>query len=117
MISPEHALKPALQGIALAGALLLDDLSVGSQAAGDLARAVCRATVDHDHLVEIARQARKHVREVLDLVEGRDDDADAWTFGQLVAENQSGAFDRSAVRYLRYASDVIHALTSVRVLR
>jgi len=79
MMSPVEASKPLCKGVTLARALLFDDLGVGPQLAGDLARAVRRASVDDDHLVQIAGQASEHVGQVLDLVEGRDDHAHAGT--------------------------------------
>jgi hypothetical protein len=62
--------------IPLATARLFDDDHVRSQRAGDIDGAVRRVPVDDDDLVEVIGQLREDVREVLRLVEGRDDRAD-----------------------------------------
>jgi len=67
--------EPAGERVALALAGLAHHVHVGAKPAGHLHGAVDGVAVDQDDLVDVARQAREHVRQVAGLVQGRNDHA------------------------------------------
>jgi hypothetical protein len=69
--------EPACECVALAAAALGDDADRRIERARHVDGVVLRPTVDQDHLMQVGRQAREDVRQVLCLVERRNDDADA----------------------------------------
>ena len=68
--------EPGPQGVALPAARLTDDHDVRIMRPGDRRRSVDRVPVDENELVRVGRQRRENVREVVGLVQRRDDDAD-----------------------------------------
>ena len=65
------------QGIALAGAGLVDDLKIGQVIACDVYGAVLRPRVHENHLVDVGHVGEQRLQ-VLGLILGWDDDGHAW---------------------------------------